>query len=239
MREEIKTHSRLRAHRAPGIPCALCYRRVEREEQNSGASRRGNADVCLIGVTSLPAKRLRQGAQAKLSIGRIIQRLELSHFVVRREPSLVSFILNPDGTSWSYRTSTPTESEKGVGHASAPNTPQSWNTDRLRLRDSNAYFCGRIPGNAGTANGLHARRVPAVWRRDARRQSDRGLSEAKHAAALRCMSSGVRCKRQRAPTDCAEAARRQVTHPPLRERFRANGSRECAPDDRLRGYRFA
>jgi hypothetical protein len=24
-----------------------------------------------------------------------------------------------------------------------------------------------------------------------------------------------------------------------RERFRANGSRECAPDDRLRGYRFA
>jgi hypothetical protein len=23
------------------------------------------------------------------------------------------------------------------------------------------------------------------------------------------------------------------------ERFRANGSRECAPDDRLRGHRFA
>jgi len=103
----------MRAHRAPGIPCALCYRRVEREEQNSGASRRGNAHVCLIGVTSLPAKRLRQGAQAKLSIGRIIQRLEFSRFVVRREPSLVLFILNPDGTGWSYQTSTPTESEKG------------------------------------------------------------------------------------------------------------------------------
>jgi hypothetical protein len=34
-------HARLRAHRAPGIPCALCFLR-EKVMHDSGAKRRGN-----------------------------------------------------------------------------------------------------------------------------------------------------------------------------------------------------
>ena len=40
-------HARLRAHRAPGIPCALCLSRRERLMQNSDASRREIAERCL------------------------------------------------------------------------------------------------------------------------------------------------------------------------------------------------
>jgi hypothetical protein len=39
-------HARLRAHRAPGIPCALCFR-GEWFTHNSGASRREIADAHL------------------------------------------------------------------------------------------------------------------------------------------------------------------------------------------------
>src|ERR1700676_2826628 len=38
-----------RAHRAPGIPCALCLERAGIHWQTSGASRRDNAKVCLGG----------------------------------------------------------------------------------------------------------------------------------------------------------------------------------------------
>jgi hypothetical protein len=40
-------HARLRAHRAPGIPCALCFRGEGFIGHNSGASRRGNANARL------------------------------------------------------------------------------------------------------------------------------------------------------------------------------------------------
>src|SRR5215208_1866348 len=40
-------HARLRAHWAPGIPCALCFSEAQMYQQNSRASRRGNAEVCL------------------------------------------------------------------------------------------------------------------------------------------------------------------------------------------------
>ena len=36
-----------RAHRAPGIPCALSMERAERAGQNSGETRRGIANLCL------------------------------------------------------------------------------------------------------------------------------------------------------------------------------------------------
>jgi hypothetical protein len=41
-----KLHARLRAHQAPGIPCALCFQKAGREEQNPDELRRGNAKVC-------------------------------------------------------------------------------------------------------------------------------------------------------------------------------------------------
>src|SRR6266850_2458096 len=40
----VFSHTRLRVHWAPGIPCALCLSRRERFLQNSGASRRENAE---------------------------------------------------------------------------------------------------------------------------------------------------------------------------------------------------
>jgi hypothetical protein len=39
-------HARLRARRAPGIPCALCFE-AKVHGHNSGASRRGNANARL------------------------------------------------------------------------------------------------------------------------------------------------------------------------------------------------
>jgi len=39
-------HARLRVHRAPGFPCALCFR-GRKFLHNPGASRRGKAAVCL------------------------------------------------------------------------------------------------------------------------------------------------------------------------------------------------
>src|SRR2546429_9872021 len=38
------SHARLRVHRAPGIPCALCYRGPKKFTQTSGASRREIAE---------------------------------------------------------------------------------------------------------------------------------------------------------------------------------------------------
>jgi hypothetical protein len=43
------SHARLRAHRAPGIPCALCFL-GERFLQTSGDQRRENAEACLLDV---------------------------------------------------------------------------------------------------------------------------------------------------------------------------------------------
>src|SRR5258706_12176640 len=42
------SHARLRVHRAPGIPCALYFRRGETVLQNSGASRREIAESYLL-----------------------------------------------------------------------------------------------------------------------------------------------------------------------------------------------
>src|SRR6476646_2981635 len=41
------SHARLRVHRAPGIPCALCMRVEGNFWQTSGASRGENARLCL------------------------------------------------------------------------------------------------------------------------------------------------------------------------------------------------
>src|SRR5437016_11870427 len=41
------SHARLRAHPAPGIPCALCFLRGERSCKTSGALRRGIAETHL------------------------------------------------------------------------------------------------------------------------------------------------------------------------------------------------
>src|SRR5213078_1011292 len=41
------SHARLRAHRAPGIPCALCYLRADDFCKTSGGSRRENAESYL------------------------------------------------------------------------------------------------------------------------------------------------------------------------------------------------
>src|SRR2546423_11986458 len=38
------SHARLRVHRAPGIPCALCFLWAEGFTHSSGTSRRGNAE---------------------------------------------------------------------------------------------------------------------------------------------------------------------------------------------------
>jgi hypothetical protein len=48
-RVSISLHTRLRAHRAPGIPCALCYL-GERFCKTSGDQRRGNAKLRLLAV---------------------------------------------------------------------------------------------------------------------------------------------------------------------------------------------
>jgi hypothetical protein len=52
------SHARLRAHRAPGIPCALYFRRGETILQNSGTARREIADayVGLDGNAVIPGR---------------------------------------------------------------------------------------------------------------------------------------------------------------------------------------
>src|SRR5882724_13670125 len=44
------SHARLRVHRAPGIPCALCFLWAEGFIHDSGAPRRENADAHLKSV---------------------------------------------------------------------------------------------------------------------------------------------------------------------------------------------
>jgi hypothetical protein len=53
-----------------------------------------------------------------------------------------------------------------------------------------------VPGNSGAADGLHARRVPALRRPDTGRQPDCGMLAAEHAATERPVPGRVRFKRQ-------------------------------------------
>jgi hypothetical protein len=63
-------HARLRAHLAPGIPCALYFVRGEKFINNSGASRRGSA----IGCLKLESKiHRRRPGQAKRDPGPILR----------------------------------------------------------------------------------------------------------------------------------------------------------------------
>jgi hypothetical protein len=132
-----------------------------------------------------------------------------SHFFVRREPSLASFILNYQRTGLSMNRAR--QSKGRVGHASAPNSPEFCDIGPLRRYRSHAGFLAGIPGNPGTTNGLHARRLPALRSTDTRRQSDRRLFAAKCAAAQRTLPRGFRFKCQRTPGErtaasCAETA---------------------------------
>jgi hypothetical protein len=49
-------HARLRAHRAPGIPCALCSQEGQSFAKTSGASRRENADAYPLGSLKIESK---------------------------------------------------------------------------------------------------------------------------------------------------------------------------------------
>ena len=46
-------HARPRVQRAPGLPCALCFSRARNSQQNSGASRRENADLHSVVIARL------------------------------------------------------------------------------------------------------------------------------------------------------------------------------------------
>jgi hypothetical protein len=46
LRAFYSLHARLRAHRAPGIPCALCFQKAERCWQNSRETRGEIAKLC-------------------------------------------------------------------------------------------------------------------------------------------------------------------------------------------------
>src|SRR5450631_1945496 len=91
--------------------------------------------------------------------------------------------------------------------------PESCDIDRLRHRRSKPCVFAGESGNDGTADGLHARCVPALRRTDTGRRSNRGVPAAKHPAALRAVPRGVRTKSQREPAGCAETARRPTETP--------------------------
>jgi len=54
------SHARLRAHQAPGIPCALCFLWANGTMHNSGASRREIADSHLEFTSLLASQRVAQ-----------------------------------------------------------------------------------------------------------------------------------------------------------------------------------
>jgi hypothetical protein len=58
------SHARLRARRAPGIPCALCFR-GRWLVQNSGASRRESADAYLDVIARSDSSAVAQPAKAE------------------------------------------------------------------------------------------------------------------------------------------------------------------------------
>jgi hypothetical protein len=113
-------------------------------------------------------------------------------------------------SSLSQRTCTPGESERRIGHESAPNCSESCDRGGRRHRRSRCGFFAGKPGNAGTAAGLHPRRFPALRRTDTGCQPDRRVPSAKYRTAERIVPGRIRIECQRAGAGRASPALRSA-----------------------------